>query len=218
MGSAKRSTETPRGASAWSRFVRAVRADHAMVRHYDAKYGSHERRGESLPKDLVERIGFQMMAALRLTRLCADAGVPLAPKVLARLTRVLYGADIHWDARFDDGVVIVHGMGLAISHAAHIGSGSILSQNVTIGDGFDPVTRAAGAPTIEENVHIGPGATLIGPITVGAGSKIMPGVVLTRSVPPGSLVEAPAPTIAPRAKHAAAPAPKISGGGEAGVS
>ena len=197
--------------SPWSRFVRSVRADHAMVRHYDAKYASRDRRVSPLPKDLVERIGLQMMAVLRLTRFFVDAGVPVAPKVLARLTRALYGADIHWDARFDDGIVIVHGMGLAISHAAHIGSGSILSQNVTIGDGTDPVTREVGAPTIKENVHIGPGATLIGPITIGAGSKIMPGVVLNQSVPPGSLVEAPAPVIRPRIKSAEGQAKEAQG-------
>jgi serine acetyltransferase len=58
--------------------------------------------------------------------------------------------------------------------------------------GIDPETGAMGAPTLERNVHVGPGATLIGPILVGEGTKIMAGSVLNRSVPPNSLVR-PAP-------------------------
>lgn len=180
------------------RFLSAVRADRDMLRHYDGKYSQQERRPEPLAKDIVQRVGLQMMVAYRLMRFCAEAGVPLAPKVVGRMIRVLYGADIHYDARFDEGVVIVHGMGIAVSHAARVGSGVILSHNVTLGDGIHPETRRAGAPTIEEGVHIGPGATIIGPVTIGARSKIMPGAVVRASVPPGSLVETPAPRVVQR--------------------
>lgn len=197
--------------SPWSRFVQAIKADHATLQRYDEKYAADARPPSSLPRDLVSRIGFQMMACLRLVRLCDEARVPLAPKVLTRLVRHVYGSDIHWDAQIDDGVVLVHGMGIAMSHAARVRSGSIISQNVTIGDGIDPVTRRIGAPDVGKNVHIGAGATLIGPITIGAGSKIMPGVVLSRSVPPASLVEAPTPNVKPRG-GAAAPREEPQGG------
>jgi serine O-acetyltransferase len=139
-----------------------------------------------------------MMVAYRLMRLLAEAGVPLAPQAIGRLIRLVYGADIHYEARFAEGVVIVHGMGLAVSHAARVGSGVILSQNVTLGDGIDPKIRVSGAPTLEDGVHVGPGATIIGPITIGAHSKIMPGAVVRESVAEGSLVETPAPRVVPR--------------------
>lgn len=186
------------GLRACVRFASAVRADHDMLRHYDDKYAPEERPPRALARDLVQRLGFQMMTAYRLMRLFAEAGVPLAPQVMGRLIRLLYGADIHYDARFAEGVVIVHGMGIAVSHAARVGSGVILSQNVTLGDGVDAQTRTAGAPTIEEGVHVGPGATIIGPVTIGARSKIMPGAVVRESVPGGSLVETPAPRVVPR--------------------
>jgi len=96
--------------------------------------------------------------------------------------------------------MLVHGFGLAISHAAKVGPACILFHNVTLGMGIDPKTRESGAPTLEANVHVGPGATLIGPITVGAGSKIMAGVTLTHSVPPGSVVAAPEPEVRRRAE------------------
>jgi serine O-acetyltransferase len=97
-------------------------------------------------------------------------------------------------------VMIVHGMGIAVSHAARVGPGVILSQNVTLGMGRHPETCEIGGPTVEKNVFIGPGATLLGPITIGAGSKIMPGCVVTRSVPPDSLVAAATPTVKQRSR------------------
>jgi len=197
---------------AGSRLLSAVRADRDMLRRYDDKYSQQDRRPEPLAKDIVQRVGLQMMVAYRLMRFLAEAGVPLAPKVVGRMIRILYGADIHYEARFDEGVVIVHGMGIAVSHAARVGSGVILSQNVTLGDGIAPETRRAGAPTIEEGVHIGPGATIIGPITIGARSKIMPGAVVRASVPAGSLVETPAPRVAPRARADGAVSPPPRGG------
>lgn len=186
-----------------SRFVRAVRADHEMLLHYDGKYDTRGRRPASLPHDLVERVGFQMLTGVRLMRLLRDAGSPLGAKIVARLIRFTYGADIHWDAEIAEGVSLNHGMGLAIGHAARIGKGVILSHSVSIGDGIDPVTRVAGEPIIEEGVHIGPGAVLLGPITIGARSKIMPNAVVLQSVPPGSVVETPLPRIVPRAPRKA---------------
>lgn len=187
--------------AAVARFVASVRADHAAMQRYDAKYDTRGREPAPLARSLVERVGLQMMAACRLMRLAGESGSPLGAKVVARMIRLLYGADIHWNARIADGVSISHGMGIAINHAARIGERVILSHNVTIGDGIDPETRLAGAPTIEDDVHIGPGATILGPITVGARSKIGPGAVVRRSIPPDSVVEAPAPTIRPRAKR-----------------
>jgi serine O-acetyltransferase len=192
---------------AWRRLADGVREDHAMLRHYDQKYAP-ERRARQAPMvaDLCTRIGFQMLAAYRVMRFCVDAEVPLAPRVASRLIRHVYGSDIHWDAQLDPGVVIVHGMGLAISGEAHVRRGAILFQNVTLGMGVDPVDRRSGAPVIEENVHVGASSTLVGPITVGARSKVTANCFLRASVPADSIVEAPAPSVAPRVAAGARPA------------
>jgi serine O-acetyltransferase len=184
--------------SAWSEFVGAVRADHATIARYAAKYPSPGHGSSSLGADLVRKVGFQMMAAYRLMRLLRRAGAPLLAQGVSRIVRILYGADIHWDAELEPGVMIVHGMGLCLSHSARVGSGSILFQNVTLGEGIDPDTRQVGAPRVEADVHIGPGATLVGPITIGSGTKITAGCFLTHSVPAASIVEAPAPVVRPR--------------------
>jgi serine O-acetyltransferase len=91
-------------------------------------------------------------------------------------------------------------MGLAISRAARVKRGAILFQNVTIGLGIDPASRNVGAPLLERDVHVGAGSTLVGPITLGAGSKVTANCFLRSSVPPDSLVEAPSPTVSVRAR------------------
>jgi len=176
----------------------AVTADHAAIRRYVAKYGSAEGDVGSLPRDLARKVGLQIMLMYRLMRFFRQARLPLLPELISRLTRHLYGADIHWKAEIEPGVMIVHGMGLCVSHGARVGSGAILFQNATLGEGIDPVTRVVGAPWLGNDVHVGPGATLLGPITVGSASKIMAGCVVLRSVPAGSLVESPAPVVRPR--------------------
>ena len=131
--------------------------------------------------------------------LLRDARVPLLPQIASRLIRHAYGAEVHWNTTILDGVAIVHGTGLVLSHRAVVGEGCILFHNVTLGEGLDPETKESGAPTLGRDVHVGPGATLLGPIHVGDGSKIAAGVVLTRSVPAGSLVKAPEPVVTERA-------------------
>ncbi len=181
-----------------ARVLTDLREDQAVMRRYQAKYGHSAASEGRLGADLVQKIGLQTMAAYRVMRALHAGGSTLAAKAVSRLIRHLYGSDIHWEAQFEPGVMLVHAMGLAISREARVGRGCILFQHVTLGMGIDPDTRRSGAPTLERHVHVGPGATLIGPITVGEGSKIMAGAVVTRSVPAGSLVETPAPDVRPR--------------------
>ena len=187
-----------RASGAWREFVGAVRADHAALCAHDERYGSQEGSPGRPARDFVVRIGFQMMVAYRAMRLCAALGIPLAPQIVSRLMRHLYGADVHWSADLEPGVTIVHGMGICISGSARVGAGAILFQNVTLGRSIHPDTRATGAPEVGRDVHVGPGATLVGPISIGAGSKIAAGCLVTRSIPPGSLVQAEPPTVRSR--------------------
>lgn len=182
-------TDAPTQSGPVRRFQAAVRGDYGSLQRYRAKYHNEKVPLTRLPVDLVKKVGFQTMTMVRVMQLLRDLQVPVAPQVVSRLIRHMYGAEVHWNAEIAPGVSVVHGVGLVISHAAKIGEGCILFQNVTLGEGIDPTTRAVGAPTLGRDVHIGPGATLLGPIEVGEGTKIMAGAVLTHSVPPGSLVK-----------------------------
>jgi len=189
-----------RTSGALGRMRSAIRADYDAQCRFDVKYNVRSDVRPSLASDVFRRVGLQLSVAYRVMRFFDEAGTPLVPQVMSRLIRHAYGADIHYKAQIEPGVMMVHGMGLAISHLARVGSGALVFQNVTLGAGLHPETREAGAPTIEENVHIGPGAAIIGPVTIGARSKIMANCVVTRSVPPDSIVEAPAPEVKPRTR------------------
>jgi serine acetyltransferase len=177
--------------------IDGVREDHKMLRHYDAKYAPDRQPNAGLASDLVKRVGFQIMVAYRGMRFLSEAGIPLAPQVASRMIRHVYGSDIHWEARFEPGVVLVHGMGLAVSGAARVERGAILFQNVTLGISADE-SRRSGAPVVERDAHIGAGSTIVGPVTIGARSKVTANCLVRATVPPDSLVEAPSPNVTPR--------------------
>jgi serine acetyltransferase len=193
--------------SAWRMLTEAIREDNRMIRVYAEKYDYRLEEGAIPPdatstelvSDAVRKIGYQLMIAYRIMRFMRDSGLMLGAQFMSRVIRHGFSSDIHWDAELAPGVVVVHGFGLAISYAAKIDHGAILYQNVTLGYGLDPETKAPGAPVIEKNVHIGVGATLFGPIVVGEGTKIMANCVINRSVPPRSIVEAPVPNVVARA-------------------
>lgn len=196
--------------AAFGRFTQAVRADYGSVQRNRAKYHQDVVKPWQLPVRVVQKIGLQMSMTIRLMQLFRDAGVPLLPQVTSRLIRHLYGAEIHWDAQIAPGISIVHGNGLVIGHGGRVGERCILFHNVTLGEGIDPKTRAVGTPTLEHDVHVGPGATILGPITVGHGTKIMAGAVLAESVPPDSLVMAGPARIEARARATATAAARPS--------
>jgi len=114
------------------------------------------------------------------------AGVPLAPRAIATASRAMTGIEIHPAARIGDGLFIDHGMGVVIGETVRIGNDVTLYQGVTLGGtGFATGKRH---PTVEDNVTIGSGAKLLGPITVGHGSKIGANSVVIHDVPANSTV------------------------------
>lgn len=179
--------------NAFISFRDAIRAD------FDAKRGLRERyptdgpsmRRRGLLAAAITQVGFQMLIAVRLMRLVRDLGVPAGPQVVSRLIRHTYGAEIHWNAEIAPGVCVVHGNGLVISHGSRVGSNCVLFQNVTLGESMHPIRRKVGSPTLEAGVHVMPGAVVLGPIVVGAGTKIGANAVVDDDVAAGSVVRPP---------------------------
>lgn len=184
--------------SASQAWLFAIRSDFEAMRAGRAKYLGDEVGKDAFATEFVKRIGLQMLVAVRTMHWFRDAGFTTGAQVSSRMIRFVYGAEIHWEAQFAPGVGITHGNGLVIGSKARIGRGCVLLHNTTLGNAFDPKTGTIGGPTLEDNVHVGPGCAVLGPITVGAGSKLMAGTVLDRSIPSGSLVKPPAPVISSR--------------------
>ena len=85
--------------------------------------------------------------------------------------------------------------GVFISQSAKIGKGVIIYHHVTIGSNTVRESKGFGAPVIEDGVLIGAGAKIIGNVTIGKNSRIGAGCVVTRSIPPNSVVVMPQPRV-----------------------
>jgi serine O-acetyltransferase len=130
--------------------------------------------------------GVHAILAHRVAHALFHAGVPLLPRLIATVSRALTGIEIHPAAKIGESFFIDHGMGVVIGETAEIGDNVTLYQGVTLGGtGFATGKRH---PTVEDNVTIGSGAKLLGPITVGHGAKIGANSVVIHDVPPNSTV------------------------------
>jgi serine O-acetyltransferase len=130
--------------------------------------------------------GVQALLAHRIAHAAQDVGIPLLPHGLAYLSRMTTGVEIHPRAAIGDALFIDHGAGVVIGETAEIGDNVTLYQGVTLGGtGF---ARGKRHPTVDDDVVIGSGAKLLGPIHVGRGSKIGANSVVIHDVPPNSTV------------------------------
>lgn len=107
-------------------------------------------------------------------------------RFLSHLNRFLTGIEIHPGAIIGPGLFIDHGMGVVIGETTTLGKNVTLYQGVTLGG--TSLSKGKRHPTLEDNVVVGTGAAVLGPITIGAGSRIGAGSVVVRDVPPNSVV------------------------------
>ena len=102
-------------------------------------------------------------------------------RLISQLSRFLTGIEIHPGAKIGKGLFIDHGMGVVIGETAEVGDNVTLYHGVTLGGtGKDKGKRH---PTIEDDVLIGTGAKVLGPITIGKGAKIGSNAVVLKNVP-----------------------------------
>lgn len=128
-------------------------------------------------------------------------GAPLVARIIAEIAHSHTGIDIHPGATIGESFFIDHGTGVVIGQTAIIGRRVRLYQAVTLGarsftvDEDGHLLNTPRHPIIEDDVTIYAGATVLGRITIGAGSVIGGNVWLTRSVPPRSQVRQSKPSV-----------------------
>jgi serine O-acetyltransferase len=169
------------GLGTLTRVASELRCDVAAARDRDPA-----ARGLGPGEILATWPGIHALLSHRLAHALHQAGVPLLPRSMSMFTRAVTGIEIHPAAQIDRGLFIDHGSGVVIGETAKIGRDVTLYQGVTLGGtGF-----AAGKrhPTVQDNVTIGSGAKLLGPITIGHGSKIGANSVVITDVPPNTTV------------------------------
>ncbi|HEY0516401.1 MAG TPA: serine O-acetyltransferase [Solirubrobacteraceae bacterium] len=169
------------GFEAFAGVAKEVRRDVRAARERDPA-----ARGVARGEILVAWPGIHALLGYRVAHALQLSGVPVLPRLIALIVRVFTGIEIHPSAKIGDGLFIDHGAGVVIGETAEIGNDVTLYQGVTLGGtGFATGKRH---PTVQDNVTIGSGAKLLGPITIGHGAKIGANSVVITDVPPNSTV------------------------------
>jgi serine O-acetyltransferase len=128
----------------------------------------------------------QALLSHRICHALHTAGVPLLPRLLAYVTTSVTGVEIHPAARIGRGLFIDHGAGVVIGETAEVGDDVTIYQGVTLGGtGF---ARGKRHPTVGNEVMIGAGSALLGPIVIGDRCKVGANSVVIHDVPPNSTV------------------------------
>jgi serine O-acetyltransferase len=139
--------------------------------------------------------GILAVTSHRIAHALFRLGVPLLPRMISELSHSQTGIDIHPGASIGEGFFIDHGTGVVIGETCIIGRRVRIYQGVTLGarsfqldDQGHPVKGLPRHPIVEDEVVIYAGATILGRVTIGAGSIIGGNAWLTRSVPPNSRI------------------------------
>lgn len=131
--------------------------------------------------------GFHAILIHRFTHLLWRLRIPFLPRLLSQISRFFTGIEIHPGASIGKGFFIDHGMGVVIGETTRIGDNCVLFHNVTLGG--TGKHKGKRHPTIGNNVMIGTGAILLGPVKVGSNVKIGANTfILMRNVPDNTTV------------------------------
>lgn len=113
--------------------------------------------------------------------------IPFIPRLISQIIRFLTGIEIHPGAKIGKGLFIDHGMGVVIGETSEIGENCIIFHNVSLGG--TGKHEGKRHPTLGNNVLIGTGATLLGPINIGNNVKIgAETFIINHDVPSNSTV------------------------------
>lgn len=124
----------------------------------------------------------------RIANFFAKAKFNLIARIISQFSRFLTGIEIHPKAKIGKNLFIDHGMGVVIGETSEVGDNVTIYHMVTLG-GIAPSINSDNQrnvkrhPTIENEVVIGSGAQVLGPVTVGCCAKIGANAVITKDVP-----------------------------------
>ena len=151
--------------------------------------------------------GIFAVTVYRVAHKLFEYGVPLLPRIMTEYAHNVTGIDIHPGAEINESFVIDHGTGVVIGETTYIGQNVRIYQGVTLGalsipkDSADQFRGKKRHPTIEDDVIIYAGATILGGDTIiGARSVIGGNVWLTESVPADTTVVMEAPRLIYKSK------------------
>ena len=145
--------------------------------------------------------GVKAMFMHRIANFFAIAKFDLIARIISQFSRFMTGIEIHPKAKIGKNLFIDHGMGVVIGETSDIGDNVTIYHMATLG-GISPSINSNDQrelkrhPTLQDNVVVGSGAQVLGPITIGKNAKIGANAVVTKDVPEnGVMVGIPAKNV-----------------------
>lgn len=161
-----------------------------------AAYG--EANARTIARAVLASDSYRITALQRMREGARALHIPLVNHLLRVLQTLFFSIEIDRDVTLGHGVYLIHSLGIVIGGDARIGDRVRFYGNNTVG-----TVRDDGYPTIEEDVRVGAGARILGPIRIGARAQIGANAVVLTDVPPDHVaVGVPARILPPRAQRA----------------
>ena len=129
----------------------------------------------------------------KIANFFAIAKFDLIARIISQLSRFLTGIEIHPKAKIGKNLFIDHGMGVVIGETSEIGENVTIYHMVTLG-GIAPSINSDSQreikrhPTLMDNVVVGSGAQILGPVIIGKNAKIGANAVVTKDVPDNAVM------------------------------
>ena len=129
----------------------------------------------------------------RIANFFSVAKFDLVARIISQFSRFLTGIEIHPKAKIGKNLFIDHGMGVVIGETSEIGKNVTIYHMVTLG-GISPSINSENQrdikrhPTLKDNVVVGSGAQVLGPVVVGENAKIGANAVVTKDVPENAVM------------------------------
>ncbi len=129
----------------------------------------------------------------RIANFFSIAKFHLVARIISQFSRFLTGIEIHPNAKIGKNLFIDHGMGVVIGETSDIGDNVTIYHMATLGGiapsiDSDNQRNVKRHPTLKENVVIGSGAQILGPVVVGKNAKIGANAVVTKDVPENAVM------------------------------
>ena len=157
---------------------------------------------KSFEEIILSYPGLYAITVYRIAHELYKKEVPLIPRMMSEYAHSKVGVDIHPGAQIGEYFFIDHGTGVVIGETAILGKGVKIYQGVTLGALSFPKDESGNIvrdkkrhPTLEDNVTVYSGATVLGDVILGKGSIIGGNVWLTKSIEPKTIVTIPEPEL-----------------------
>ena len=130
--------------------------------------------------------GFHAMIIYRISNLLWVLKLTFFAKLIAYLGRILTGIEIHPAAKIGKNMFIDHGHGVVIGETSEIGDNVLIYHGVTLGG--NSLNKGKRHPTVGNNVIIGAGAKILGPLHIGDSARVGANAVVTKNINANSTV------------------------------